>query len=108
MFDVNDGTAVIADEVDVGFDCAVEPLHTVDTAETLDQALLFEEGEIPVNGPEGQVRDFGFQLGINDLSGRVLVRLAQKIENRVPFPELFSGLLHRHTLVSYWIVCKCE
>ena len=69
MFQVQNLTAVGADKVGVGFRAVVEPLQAVDNADGLNDILLFEHGNIPVDRTQTQVGEIGFQLPVDPFGG---------------------------------------
>ena len=81
----------VTDEVDMGFGVGIEPLHTVYGADADDQPLLLEEGQIPVNRTQRDVRVFSFQLGVNPFGGGVCGCGAKAIENRFALFEVFRS-----------------
>ena len=58
---IDNGVAAIADEVDMGLGVAVEALDTAHCAQALDDALVFEQGQIPVHRGQGDIRVLGQQ-----------------------------------------------
>ena len=56
-----DAAAAGAYEVNVGIDVSIVALHTVHGAKTDDLALGFEQGDVAVDRPEGQVGDLRLQ-----------------------------------------------
>lgn len=66
---IQDPTAEGTNEVDMGLDVAVKPFHPIDIAQTLDQPLLFEQRQVPIDSAQGNVRNFRFDPGVDHLSG---------------------------------------
>ena len=50
LMKIMDGAAAVADEVDMGRRVAVKPFDPMDHAQTLDQPLGLEQGEVAVYG----------------------------------------------------------
>ena len=56
LMQVDHRIAIVANEVDMGLDIAIEALDTANCAQALDQTLLLEQGQIPVHRGKGDIR----------------------------------------------------
>ena len=89
--------AVLTDEVDVGIGVPVESFHAPDRGDAGDQPLLLEQGQIPVDRGQGDVRDLFADLVEDPVGGRMDIGGADTAQDRVPLTEMLP-CLHRHLL----------
>jgi hypothetical protein len=74
--EINDGAAVVADEVGVGLDDGIKALLPIDYADTADHALLLKKGQVPIDRPQREVGMGGLQFLIHPVGGWVEVGIA--------------------------------
>ena len=96
LVQVGDRVAGLADEVDVGCGIGVEPFHSVDGADAHDLALLLEQGQVPVNSRQGDVRVLGLKHFVDHVRRRVGCGRAKTFQYGISFAELFRGRCHGH------------
>ena len=71
LVEIRDSVAFFADEVNVGGSIAIEPFHTFDGAYAGDQSLLLKQGQVSVNGSQGDVRVFRLKHFVDHVRRRV-------------------------------------
>lgn len=98
MGQVDDAAALGADEMDVGFGVAVEPLNAIHSTQAGNLALLLKQGQVSVDRTEGDVREFRLEAGVDPISRRVDVSPPDAGQDCIPFSEMLRCLLHRHLL----------
>ena len=96
LMEIGNSAAVFANEVNMIDGISVESLHTVDGAYAGDQALLFEQRQIPVNGSQGDVRVFGLKHFVDHVRRRVGIRRTQTFQDGIAFSEVLFCNAHRH------------
>ena len=96
LMEIRNSAAVFANEVNMIDGISVESLHTVDGAYAGDQALLLEQGQIPVNSGQGDVRVFGLKHFVDHVRRRVGIRRTQTFQDGIAFSEVLFCNAHRH------------
>ena len=96
LVQIRDGVTFFANEVDVGGCVAIESLHTFDGANAGDQTLLFEQGQIPVNGSQGDVRVFRLKHFVDHVRRRVGSSRTETFQDGVAFFEVLFRFAHGH------------
>ena len=76
---IQNGMTFVTDEVDMGFGVAVEPFYAFHSSHADDHALLFEEGQIPIDRGQRDVRMFLPEHFMNHLCRGMLVCLPQTV-----------------------------
>ena len=96
LMQIRDSVAFFANEVDVGVGVAIEPLNTFDGANAGDQTLLLEQGQIPVNGSQGDVRVFRLKHFVDHVRRRVGISRTQTFQDGIAFSEVLFRFAHGH------------
>ena len=101
LMHIHDGIAVVADEVDVGFDVGIESFDTAHCGDAGDAALLLKESQVAINGC---LRDVGMGVLkhlVYHLGGWVGVCVHQAGQDRIAFSEVLGVMFHRHRPFLY-------
>ena len=96
LVEIGNCVAFFADEVDVVDGVTVEPFHTFDSAYAGDQSLLLEQGQIPVNGSQGDVRVFCLKHFVDHVRRRVGSSRTQTFQDGIAFFEVLFRNAHGH------------
>ena len=96
LVEIRDSVAFFADEVNVGGSVAIEPFHTFDSAYAGDQSLLLEQGQIPVNGSQGDVRVFSLKHFVDHVRRGVGCGRSQTFQDGIPLFEVLFCNAHGH------------
>ena len=83
----------------MGCGVGIESLGAVDGADADDQALLLEQGQIPVDRGQGNIRVLRLEHPVDVLRAGVGVRRPQAGKDDIPFFDVLRGL-HRYLLCS--------
>jgi len=103
LMQIRDSVAFLADEVDMGVGVCVKPFHAFDCADAGDLTLLLEQGQIPVNRSQGDVRVFRLKHFVDHVRRRVGIGGTQTFQYGVAFPEVLGGCCHGHLPFSlFW------
>ena len=87
-----------ADEMDMGIGVGIESLNAPDGGDALDQTLLLEPGQIPVDRCQRNVGMLNLEHFVDHFRGGVGIRALQAGEDRVALFELLCLNFHRHLL----------
>ena len=94
---VQDRVTAGADEVDMWLGVGIEPLDPSYSSHTLDQPLLFEQGQVAVHRCQGNVRVVLLQHGVDHICRRVGLGAPQALQDRAALTEVFGCRFHRAT-----------
>ena len=78
-----------ADKVRMGICVDVIAFQPIDNTDGLDDAFLFEHGDVPIDGTKAQVGEVWLQLLIDPFGGGVALGSADTIQNGVPLFTVF-------------------
>ena len=96
LMHIHDGIAVVADEVDMGFDVGIKSFDAVDCCDTGNATLLFEQCQIAINSCLRDVRVGILKHLVYHLGGWVGVCVHQAGQDRIAFSEVLGVRFHRH------------
>ena len=96
LMEIGNRVAAFANEVNMIDGVSVESLYTVDGAYAGDQTLLLEQGQIPVNSGQGDVRVFGLKHFVDHVRRRVGCGRSQTFQDGIPLFEVLFCNAHGH------------
>jgi len=91
---IQNRTAGCADEVGVRFGIVVIPFQTVDDTDGLDRTFFLEHSDVPVDGAQTEIRNFGLQLLVDPFGAGVTLGSTDTVENGISLSAVFSYSLH--------------
>ena len=79
MIQIQNLSALGTDEVGVGFCPIVKPFKAVHNADGLNDILLFEHGDVPIDGAQTEIGKAGLQLPVDPFGGGMAFGLTDAV-----------------------------